>query len=699
MKENSINNPVLGSTNATDISPGGVYQPHIDGLRALAVLSVVIYHYSDSYLRGGFVGVDIFFVISGYLITGILIKAYTQNSFGSALLDFYQRRIRRIFPAMALVLTFLLACGWLLLFPIEYSPIGGHISASAGFVENILLWSESGYFDKQAITKPLLHFWSLAVEEQFYIFWPLVLFLLTRLRWRVTHSIAVIAGLSFLVNIYLVLDGKATSAFYLPHARAWELMAGAWLAANPASSTQQQTTNRGLHEACAWAGLGLIAFALIYVKPSFRFPGFWAILPIFGAALLIRAGRNTWLNRRIFSQKLAVGIGLISYPLYLWHWTLLSLTIVVFGKTDVSTLRERKAIALAASLLLAWLTYRFIEKKVRHRKGYATLTLVVTVAALGLAGFAVNRGQGARLPRVGSPLSEVRGYLESLTHPTIAENCYLKNDHTPSEHEWYCTFGDRTAKRSLVFTGDSHSESMIRELDAYGKSRGIKIIYAGGDACLSLLKIRSPQLWCHEIAIRLAHLSSQLHPDAIIFIERWSAYAGTGATFSGPPSKISLADANGSPIPDNNKPMADIFAIGLDTTLEYYQRLRIPVILFRDNPQQLVDTSMMMHVLRFNPYDAENAINANAVTLFEHIRDQGRTNFILDETARRYSNVHVVDIDSALCGTRVCPLIQDGKFLYYDDDHLSTFGASLAGPILAHRLDFILDVQDVSPSK
>ncbi len=207
------------------------YQPHIDGMRALAVLLVIAYHYSDSRLRGGFIGVDVFFVISGYLITGILVESFKKRSFGAALLHFYQRRVRRIFPAATLVLSFLLAVGWVLMFPGEYLAVGRHVAGSAGFVENVVLWSEAGYFDPRAITKPLLHFWSLAVEEQFYIFWPFFLWLLMRMRWSLTWAIAGIAGISFGLNVFGVYAGAATSAFYLPHARAWELMAGAWLAA------------------------------------------------------------------------------------------------------------------------------------------------------------------------------------------------------------------------------------------------------------------------------------------------------------------------------------------------------------------------------------------------------------------------------------------------------------------------------------
>jgi peptidoglycan/LPS O-acetylase OafA/YrhL len=204
------------------------YRPDIDGLRAIAILPVVIFHAFPSIMPGGFIGVDIFFVISGFLISSIIFSSLERDRF--SLVEFYTRRVRRIFPALILVLISCLAFGWFVLFADEYQQLGKHTAAGAGFIQNFILWRESGYFDNSAETKPLLHLWSLAIEEQFYIFWPLLLAFVWKRHWSFLRITAVIAAFSFAANIYLILRGHPTAAFYLPFSRFWELMVGGVLA-------------------------------------------------------------------------------------------------------------------------------------------------------------------------------------------------------------------------------------------------------------------------------------------------------------------------------------------------------------------------------------------------------------------------------------------------------------------------------------
>ncbi|MEZ5488290.1 MAG: acyltransferase [Steroidobacteraceae bacterium] len=203
------------------------YRPDVDGLRAIAVLSVLVYHAFPDLLPGGFVGVDIFFVISGFLISGIILTRIQAGTFTFA--DFYARRIRRIFPALAAVLVACLLAGWLILFPVDYERLGGHVLAGAAFVSNLVLWRESGYFDTSSELKPLLHLWSLGVEEQFYLIWPVLLVLAARFLHRILWAIVAVALLSFAANLLLV-GSHASAAFYLPITRFWELMLGSMLA-------------------------------------------------------------------------------------------------------------------------------------------------------------------------------------------------------------------------------------------------------------------------------------------------------------------------------------------------------------------------------------------------------------------------------------------------------------------------------------
>ena len=276
------------------------YRPDIDGLRAIAVLSVVAYHAFPNSIRGGFIGVDIFFVISGFLISTIIFVGLQRGNFSFA--TFYSRRVRRIFPALLLMLVACYAFGWFSLLADEYKQLGKHIAAGASFVSNYALWSESGYFDNAADTKPLQHLWSLGIEEQFYIVWPLLLWLAHRQRISLLAVTLVMAGASFLLDVAEV-DRDAMAAFYSPQARFWELSSGsllAYLTLHKGSVKAGLTASIGkekfdaidapLHAVLSVSGILLIAAGLLVVSRERHFPGWWALLPTLGAVLVISLG-------------------------------------------------------------------------------------------------------------------------------------------------------------------------------------------------------------------------------------------------------------------------------------------------------------------------------------------------------------------------------------------------------------------------
>ncbi|WP_218510142.1 acyltransferase family protein [Variovorax sp. dw_308] len=357
------------------------YRPDIDGLRAIAVVSVLGFHAFPSVVRGGFIGVDIFFVISGFLISTIIFGSLGGEGFSYR--EFYERRVRRIFPALLPVLAATFAFGWYVLLSDEFQQLGKHMMASAGFVQNLVLWGEAGYFDTAAEAKPLLHLWSLAVEEQFYIFWPLLLGLVW--RWKGARGMmfwmSVAAGLSFLLNVAGV-HRHADATFYSPLSRVWELAAGALLAhAGLSRLPGTRVRGAGLR---SLAGLVLIVLGLAMVQKGKAFPGWWALLPILGACLCISAGMGAWPNRMLLGSRPLVWIGLISYPLYLWHWPVLAFARIVEGGTPMLAVRIA---AVAASVALAWLTYRFIEQPIRKSKGTAAVrSLVVGMLVLATVG-------------------------------------------------------------------------------------------------------------------------------------------------------------------------------------------------------------------------------------------------------------------------------------------------------------------------
>ena len=269
-----------------------VYRPDIDGLRALAILSVMIFHAFPNLLRGGFVGVDIFFVISGFLISRIVFIGLANGNF--SFVDFYVHRIRRIFPALILVLLTALVLGWYAMLAVEYRALGKHIAGGIGFVDNILLWQEDSYFDTASELKPLMHLWSLGIEEQFYLFFPVLLVVLWRVRFSLWLAIAGMIILSFVANLYWMgVDGAG--AFFLPHTRFWELLAGGLLAYGevfkigfrPFSGRGALLASSfGRPAARSWVGLFLLVAGVLIINRRSGFPGYWALMPVLGAWLV-----------------------------------------------------------------------------------------------------------------------------------------------------------------------------------------------------------------------------------------------------------------------------------------------------------------------------------------------------------------------------------------------------------------------------
>ncbi len=350
------------------------YRPDIDGLRATAILPVVLYHAFPSLMPGGFAGVDIFFVIYGFLISGIIFKSLLNEKFSYA--EFYGRRIRPIFTALAVVLAVVLIAGWFSALPIDYQQRGKHAAAGAGFVSNFAFWRESGYFDAPEM-KPLLHLWSLGIEEQYYIGWPLLLALLWRRARRPLFSVmAGIAVLSFVVNVWEVRRAP-TTAFYFPFTRSWELLCGSLLAyvslfggGIVVHSGRRQPGER-ISNVLSMAGAAFITSAFVLLNEGRAFPGWWAVLPTAGATLLIAAGPHAWINRTILSHPSMVLVGAISYPLYLWHWPLLSFHNLLGLEWSTEQLRLLKLALMTASFVAAYLTYRWVEMPIRRSRGSA----------------------------------------------------------------------------------------------------------------------------------------------------------------------------------------------------------------------------------------------------------------------------------------------------------------------------------------
>jgi peptidoglycan/LPS O-acetylase OafA/YrhL len=449
------------------------YRPDIDGLRALAVLSVVVFHAFPALLPGGFVGVDVFFVISGFLISGILLRELQQGQYSVA--GFYARRIKRIFPSLLVVMCACLAFGWYALFPDEYQQLGKHVGGGASFAANFFYWEQVGYFDTAAETKPLLHLWSLGIEEQFYIVWPAILLLAWRLRANLVTVTAILALLSFVLNAFSVIH-HGTAAFYSPLSRAWELLAGALLACAAHGKTGPDTPASKANLA-ALLGLALLVFGVTMTKQE-HFPGWRALVPVAAAGLLIAAGQRAWFNRVVLSHPLAVWFGLISYPLYLWHWPLLSFAQIVESHQPAPRIRLA---ALLLAVVLAWLSYRLLELPLRRlgssKARAAVALLLVLMTATGLGGWYLFENAG--LPQR-APVQESVANQKALTVVEDKANAAAcKRRYGFDSVYEYCLLTHPDRDPTVLLLGDSHAYHVVAGLGAYYDKLGENLLMLG----------------------------------------------------------------------------------------------------------------------------------------------------------------------------------------------------------------------------
>ena len=508
------------------------YRPDIDGLRSIAVLSVVAYHFAPGRFRGGFVGVDIFFVISGFLISSIIYKELENGSF--SIVEFYVRRIRRIYPALVIVLACSCVAGWLILLPTDFVSLGQQIVGGSTFVANVVLWWQSGYFADDAARKPLLHLWSLGVEEQYYLFFPLLcaLFYRTRSKWNLPVVFAAVATTSMIINVVFVRK-YAEASFYLPFSRMWELFMGTGLALYVQRNihTWESHLNPAGRTAVGIAGLAMLAGSVFAINQYDPFPGWWALLPTVGTALVIFAGPLAWANRRILSWSPMVFIGLISYPLYLWHWPLLSFLGLANLSPDVKSILKIPLMLLA--FVLSYLTYRLVETPIRHVKDRVqrqrgALWLLGSVLITGLFGALVvaRHGFPSRWPSTIVGLDHK--FIDDQETATRYRTCFLGADQTPKDFASECVdpaAGHESLPLVLVW-GDSHASDLVPGFRALQEKTGLRMAQFTASLCPPIEGLDIPERpSCKAINDEVLGRIRALKPDIVIMSAYWD-YTG-----------------------------------------------------------------------------------------------------------------------------------------------------------------------------
>ncbi len=625
-------------------------RPEIDGLRAVAVMPVVLYH-SGLAFPGGYVGVDVFFVISGYLITSLILTDLKDGTF--RFLDFWARRIRRILPALALVVLACLLAAWWMFIPADFEALGRSVAYQSLLISNVYFWKTIGYFSP-GDTQPLLHTWSLAVEEQFYLLFPFLLVALAKWGKRVmVLSLGVLTVMSFGLGAYAT-RFHPTAAFYLLPSRAWELSLGALLAASPDLGRPLGRLNESL----SWLGFsGILIAASFYTKDT-PFPGYAALLPCLGAALVIWTNSSsvTFVGK-LLSVRPMVFVGLISYSLYLWHWPLL-----VFSKYWYTPNSESSQVyylrLVALSLLLAAVSWKFVETPFRKRmvvgsRRQAFAFAGIALAGLLLAGLEIKHARGFRShwPPVALRYLEARDDKDFRVELDLAS--VKKRDLIP--------IGVKSEDHpiDLLIWGDSHAMAILHVLDALCLKHNVRALAATHSATIPFLDY--PCTTIHSLREdtvaynwAIASYVKERQIKNVLLVAAWNGYL--------PPT----ADQ------DAKKKFTDALA----KTIGFLHEAGARVILMKDVPKQKYDVPRVLATAaRFGKDTSQLGLSVS-----EH---RARTAFV-SELFDSLASPSVILLDPTTMLTNeggLCRAEMNGRALYFDQHHLTIHGEMQLQPL------------------
>ena len=656
-----------------------IYRPEIDGLRAVAVLPVILFHAGFSWFSGGFVGVDVFFVISGYLITSIILDDLHQGTF--SLVHFYERRARRILPALFFIMAVCMPFAWTLLIPRDLKDFGESLAAVSIFSSNILFWLESGYFATEAGLKPLLHTWSLAVEEQYYILFPLLL--MTCWRFGVRWIVGIIA-LSLVASLAIAHWGayhKPTATFYLLPTRGWELFLGALTAfylRRKSRLPDNTPTNRNWpQELLGISGLTLIIIAIVCFDRSVPFPSLYALLPTVGAVLIILGAHDGTMVARLLGSRVPVTIGLMSYSAYLWHQPLLA-----FG--HYQSLHEPSALLMGLlcglTLPLAWLTWRYVEAPFRDRTRFSRRFIFFSAAGtagvfivLGLTISALD-GVPQRLP---AHVIETVGLGPKYVGERDDDRCNLQKEHFALPA---CVKGSNT-RPAVGLIGDSHAAALVHEMTREFEQRGQSFVQYTKNGCPFGRHIDNSNAQpCSQFVDEVIRDVNEKDLDTLIVLAQWSAYIHEYDFDNGAGGRSVRGDVyytvRGIPLTADITTRRRAMLEAYVDTIKALRNGRRKIYVVLPVPEQgwdvpkylgriamRGDSQVDVPALPLSVYDSRNAELMHA---FNTLADDPSIVFV-DSTAA-FCNLP----DRPGCISSIA-----GEPLYYDDNHLTNEGAAM----------------------
>jgi len=659
------------------------YRREIDGLRAVAVIPVVLFHAGFKAFSGGFVGVDIFFVISGYLITSVILHEKLSGKF--TLRGFYERRARRILPALFLVVALCIPFAWMWMWRSQAKEFGDSVIAVATFVSNILFWQQRDYFDTAGELKPLLHTWSLAVEEQYYLLFPIFLSVLLRFGKKIALPVVILTGVASFSAAWSMTVGGPAAAFFLLPTRAWEILIGASIAltAKPASEVIEGRSM--LAEVCSVVGLILIGISIYLLDSSTPFPGLWALLPTAGTALIIVYASEQNFLGRVLGSRVLVGIGLLSYSAYLWHQPLLA-----FAR--LRAVSEPSAYILAvlclAVLPLSFLSWKYVEVPLRDRRRLSRKQ-IFAFAVLGsicLIGLGLVTRNTPGLARQLTPNVEWEDLGAKID--TVGEVCRLQAAEAYAGIDT-CTFGDAGSGHVAVLYGDSHARAIAPELDGVFKEQHIKGVRLSADSCFAVPELfetrAASEKNIRECQTAYANALSYVRDNAtdVIVASRWTFFL---YPVPGEVDELNFDDQEGGIERNSLQKMValtstgalDVGAAAKQAAVEHLLRdlsgLKKNLIVIAPVPEVGWDIAK----LNWSYFHANHELLPAISTRYDVYKTRNRLILSIFDRYRSDPDIHFVWPDRIFCDTFIkdrCAAQFGTVPFYYDDDHLSDAGA------------------------
>ncbi|MGC6388422.1 acyltransferase family protein [Ewingella sp. S1.OA.A_B6] len=613
------------------------YRSDIDGLRAVAIIPVVFFHVGYEFFKGGYVGVDVFFVISGYLITTILLNSMNNGTY--SLLEFYERRIRRIIPTLICVMVFILVASPFFLTPDNYYFLPKEIIGTLLFSSNIVSWLKSDYFSNNSEQRPLLHTWSLGIEEQFYIIFPVLIILTFKyFKKHLKHILLITTIISFALSAYFT-SSHISGAFYMLPTRYWELSFGALIAAG----FFVKPKSKPLNETLSIIGVILITYSITSFTSSDIFPGYIAIVPVLGATLLILSAEETLIGN-VLSSKPLVLIGSISYSLYLWHWPL-----IVFSRDKyiINTHLGNFGV-IALSFLLAWLSTKFIESKFRNKTKYTRKKIFTYAIYSYLVIFFISI---LVLTLKGWPKRLSDGQLDVLKSahdysPTRVKCHFNKGIPDPSS---YCILGDEMKTTNTIVWGDSHGAEISNSLSKY--SRLYAVTYSACPPAIGYNPDDRPECLTHNKNV-ITFILNKKNIKTVILAANYNLYD------------------------KNNK------------SNEFYNDFQKTISLLLKSGKRV----LVLDQIPSPGVDIPNTL-ANSRVLINKTFKYNSKSF---DKVKLAPNAQVFHYEKNLCSELVCNMIYKGYPISFDDNHLSMHTANSLAQVIQNQLINSVEVIDLS---